>query len=400
MQLLAGVDVIHVPELIALLEPGEELAGLLKLSAEKLLLRWLNHHLEAAGSPLRVSNFGEHVKDCAAYDALIRQLLRDDDAASAALEALPAAQGEARAAALLRNADLLLAGAARYVRPADILGGNAKLNLAFVATLFNARHGLVMPAERELADPAAELAGLLDAAAGDDDSADGREARVLRCWANSLGLESPCEDVVADAADGAFLLSLLDKLAPGAVDWRRVAKPPFKLPFRKLENLNLAVRTAAAPPFNAVLVGVDGKDLMDGRAKLTLGLCYQLMRFHQLATLQGLACGARGALPSDAEVIALANGRVAAAGKSARMASFKDASLADGRFFLELLAAQGARVAWELVSAEATDAAREANAKYVISVARRAGACIFNSWVRCTGVRGRCELSMADVLFT
>ena len=42
----------------------------------------------------------------------------------------------------------------------------------------------------------------------------------------------------------------------GAVDWKRVAKPPIKLPFKKIENLNYALEVAKGPPFKSVLVGI------------------------------------------------------------------------------------------------------------------------------------------------
>jgi plastin-1 len=387
MQLLAGVDLVHVPELVVLLEPGEALADLLKLPAEKILLRWVNHHLAAAGVAQRIGNFGEAIKDCAAYGALLAQL--EPDCADAAADALALPHGETRAAAVLRAAERLLTGATtRYVRAADILAGNAKLNLAFVASLFNARHGLVLRAGDV---PTAELAELLEF----NDSGEGREERVMGYWVNSLGMDAASDSLVADVADGSFLLQVIDRLSPGSVDWRRVAKPPFKLPFKRLENLNLALQLAKAPPFKLNLVGVDGKDLMDGNAKYALALFSQLMRFDQLAMLQGLSTSAPrgegspgsgrgspggGGLLSDAEVVAMANAKVAAAGRASRMASFRDPSLADGIFFLDLLHAMGAGVNWELVSTEASDAAREANAKYVLSVARKAGASLFLLW--------------------
>ncbi len=245
-----------------------------------------------------------------------------------------------------------------------------------MATLFNARHGLqVTPSA---VPPAAELAELLEAG----DSSEGREERVLRFWVTALGLEAAASaSLVEEVAGGVFLLQLLDRLSPRCVDWARVAKPPFRLPFKQLENLNLALQLARGPPFHAVLVGVDGKDLLDRNAKLALALLYQLQRYDLLATLRGLAPAA-GRLPSDAELVALANAKVAKAGRASRATSFRDPALADSRFFLDLLAAQGAAVDAKLVSTDATDEAREANAKYTLSVARKAGATIFVLWVR------------------
>jgi plastin-1 len=372
LQLLSAVHVARVPELVALLAPGEALPALLSLPAESLLLRWVNYHLARAGVALRIANFGADVADGAAYCALLQQLEPTADCDAARLP-----PGAPRAACVLRCADRLLqrSSGARYVCAGDILASNAKLNLAFAAALFAARHGLPPLA----ADAAAPAAALLDFS---ESSGDGREERVLRFWANSLGLDAPCERLLVAVADGRFLLLLLERLARGSVDWRRVAQPPFKLRFQRLENLNLAVELARGPPFNAVLVGIDGTDLLEKRAKFVLALCWQLMRYDLLSLLRGLSSGE--ALPSDAEIIRRANEKVAAAGKAARMSSFRDASLADGTFFLHLLDACGASVDWALVSSEGSvsEAAREANAKYVISLARKRGASLFLLWVR------------------
>lgn len=41
----------------------QELADLLKLTAEKILLRWMNYHLKKAGSTRVVNNFSGDIKD-------------------------------------------------------------------------------------------------------------------------------------------------------------------------------------------------------------------------------------------------------------------------------------------------------------------------------------------------
>lgn len=47
--------------LIALLRDGESLEDLMKLSPEELLLRWVNYHLEEAGSG-KINNFSSDIK--------------------------------------------------------------------------------------------------------------------------------------------------------------------------------------------------------------------------------------------------------------------------------------------------------------------------------------------------
>lgn len=48
-----------VPEIIRLAEGDEEMKDLLKLPAEKILIRWINFHLENAGQEQRVTNLGK-----------------------------------------------------------------------------------------------------------------------------------------------------------------------------------------------------------------------------------------------------------------------------------------------------------------------------------------------------
>ncbi|CAM9625294.1 unnamed protein product, partial [Heterosigma akashiwo] len=53
---------------------GETLEAFLSLPPDKILLRWMNYHLEKANSPRRVENFGESIKDSLAYSDLLHQL--------------------------------------------------------------------------------------------------------------------------------------------------------------------------------------------------------------------------------------------------------------------------------------------------------------------------------------
>lgn len=40
------IDLKHCPEIMRLAEPGEDLAELLKLPPETILIRWVNYHLK------------------------------------------------------------------------------------------------------------------------------------------------------------------------------------------------------------------------------------------------------------------------------------------------------------------------------------------------------------------
>ena len=53
---MKAISLTDCPEIFRLKNDGEELADLLKLKAEQILVRWMNFHLRAAGQP-EISNF-------------------------------------------------------------------------------------------------------------------------------------------------------------------------------------------------------------------------------------------------------------------------------------------------------------------------------------------------------
>lgn len=59
--------------LISLLLEGESLEHLMSMSPEELLLRWVNYHLQNAGTG-PISNFSEDIKDSRAYFHLLNQI--------------------------------------------------------------------------------------------------------------------------------------------------------------------------------------------------------------------------------------------------------------------------------------------------------------------------------------
>ena len=61
----------------------------------------------------------------------------------------------------------------------------------------------------------------------DDDIEGSREERAFRFWINSLGLEDVfISNLYEEARDGVVLLKVIDKIAPGSVDWKKVALKP------------------------------------------------------------------------------------------------------------------------------------------------------------------------------
>jgi plastin-1 len=65
------------------------------------------------------------------------------------------------------------------------------------------------------------------------------------------------------------LLEVIDKIAPGSVNWKMANRPPIKLPFRKVENCNQVLKIGKELKFS--LVNIAGNDIVQGNKKLILG---------------------------------------------------------------------------------------------------------------------------------
>lgn len=352
--LMSEISISEHPELYRLLEPGEDLKDFLKLPPEKILLRWVNYHLKNAGSDRRINNFGNDIKDSEVYTLLLNQLAPKE----CDKNALNEKDVNKRADMVINNARKI--DCAKFVKPRDIVAGNPKLNLAFVANLFNKMPGLQPLTEEEAKNLEFPETGT-------------REVRAFTLWVNSLGIDPYVNNLFDDLKNGLVLLRIIDKINPGTVDWKRVNKQEPMHRVKAVENTNYAVDLGKELKFS--LVGIGGVDITDGKETLTLGLVWQLMRHHVLTILKEVGGGAP---VSEDSMIKWANNLVQSSGKSSSMKNFKDSSLKTSQFFLDLL--DGIRpgcVDWSLVTPGSDQKECMDNAKYAISMARKLGATIF-----------------------
>lgn len=362
MQLTSQISIKNYPELVLLLESGEELADLLKLTPEEILLRWFNYHLKKAGSSRTVKTWTKDLVDSECYSILLNQLNPSQCPLVTGSDHLERAK---QVCANTRNL-----GIPSFLNPADIVNGNRNLNVGFVAQLFNTCPGLTLTEEvMENFDFASVM---------EDDIGDSREERVFRMWINSLNLPDVyINNLFEDLQDGYIILLLEDTVQPGIVVWKRVNKgEKAKSRFKRVENCNYAVDTAREMGLSVVNIG--GLDLVDKKKKLILAIIWQLMRRHTINILAGLASHQGIKEITDDHIVQWANERVKKAGKSTSMRNFRDPSLNSGLFLLHLVGAIEPRaVNPELVTAGDTPENRLDNAKYAISLARKVGACVF-----------------------
>jgi len=325
----------------------------MKLGAEQILLRWMNYHLKAAGSNKRVNNFSGDIKDSEAYTIVMNQIAPKSKGVNT--NALNEKDMYRRAEMVLENADKL--DCKKFLRPPDIVGGHPRLNLAFVANLFNMWPGLE-PVEDIVVEVIEET----------------REEKTFRNWMNSLGVDPFVNNLYEDLRDGLVLLRLFDKIQPGIVDWNRANKGPFSKMggnLKMVENCNYCIELGQQLGFS--LVGIQGKDIFDKSKTLTLGLVWQMMRAYTLSILNKLSGGNKRI--ADNEIIDWVNNKISGKGK---VNSFKDNSLADAMPIAHLVdAIQPGTIDFSLLYQGGNDEQKLNNASYVISAGRKIGAVIF-----------------------
>ena len=163
----------------------------------------------------------------------------------------------------------------------------------------------------------------------------------------------------------------------GIVDWTKVNRPPYKKiseKMKKLENCNYAIDIAKKLHFS--LVGIGGKDLLDGNKKLMLGILYQAMRAYTLVILQ--KCAESDKLIKDEEIVAWVNEKLEKGEKETRIASFKDTSISTSTCVFDLIdAIKPGFIQYNMVTKGESDDDKLSNAKYAISMARKIGAKLF-----------------------
>lgn len=359
IQLLADLNLKKTPQLVELVEDSQEVEELLSLPPEKVLLKWMNFHLQRGGYDKTVKNFSSDVKDGRAY-AYLLNVLAPEHCNPSTLDTKDLIQ---RAEMVLDHAERM--GCKRYLTPKDIVEGSSNLNLAFVAQIFHQRSGLSTDNKK------ISYAEMMT-----DDVQTSREERCFRLWINSLGIGTYVNNVFEDVRNGWILLEVLDKISSGSVNWKHATRPPIKMPFRKVENCNQVIKIGKQLRFS--LVNVAGNDIVQGNKKLILAFLWQLMRFTMLQLLKNLRSHSQGREISDADILKWANRKVKSTGRTSHIESFKDKSLSSGIFFLELLSAVEPRVVnWNLVTKGASDDEKKLNATYTISVARKLGCSIF-----------------------
>ncbi|XP_048844394.1 plastin-1 isoform X2 [Brienomyrus brachyistius] len=363
--LFADIEISKNEALIALLQESEEMDHLLSLSPEELLLRWVNYHLSNAGwQP--IGNFGDDIKDSKAYFHLLNQIApkgenEDELMVVVDMSGFNEPDDEKRAELMLRQAARL--DCRQFVTPQDVVAGNQKLNMAFVANLFNTYPAVSRPSDNGI-DPT-----LLEG--------ESREERTFRNWMNSLGVTPYVNHLYRDLVDALVIFQLYERIQV-PVDYRKVNRPPYAAlgsNMKKLENCNYAVDLGKQEA-KFSLVGIGGENINEGSQMHTLALVWQIMRRYTLMVLSVLGDGEK---VNDQIIIDWVNDSLQRGKKSTFITSFKDKSISTSLPVIDLIdtIAPNAIKAEMVKRDDFTNDDKLNNAKYAISVSRKIGAKVY-----------------------
>eukprot|EP00069_Balaena_mysticetus_P011216 bmy_21131T0 len=223
--LFADIELSRNEALAALLREGESLEDLMKLSPEELLLRWANYHLENSGCN-KISNFSSDIKDSKAYYHLLEQVAPKGDeegipAVVIDMSGLREKDDIQRAECMLQQAERL--GCRQFVTATDVVRGNPKLNLAFIANLFNKYPALHKPENQDI-----DWGALEELGGGQKVNDD-----TIVNWVNETLKEAEKSSSISSFKDPKIstslpVLDLIDAIQPGSINYDLL----------KTENLN------------------------------------------------------------------------------------------------------------------------------------------------------------------
>merc|ERR1712233_44295 len=356
--LLKNISLARNINIAVLLKPGEDLSVLEALAPEQIIMRWLNHHLQRAS---------DNDADNGAVGEMMRNKIADKTE---------------RALAMLKMAEKL--GIKPIITANDVVRGDEKLNMAFLAELFNKHNGL----NRESISQ--DVLDELDLENADD--LDGmveeetREEETYRNWVNSLGI-APISSAMpgnvsrlySDLRDGLYLLKIEDEVRPGVVNWSRVHKSydKWQRHMKCMENCSYAVDIGQGK-LGYSLVGINGANIFEMDRTRTLAILWQLMRSYMTKVLASQTGDIR-----DTEIQQWCNETLKKHGKTSLVQNFKDKDLSSAVIDLCDIISPGS-VDYTFVHSHVPGdfmppEQRLENAQLAINISRKIGAKIYAS---------------------
>ena len=205
-------------------------------------------------------------------------------------------------------------------------------------------------------------------------------------WINSLGIPDVyINNLYEESKSGVLLCKVIDKVKPGTVNWKIIDKNP-KNPFKATVNCQEVIDASKKSKYT--IVGIGAQDIREGNKKYILAIVWQIMRAHTLQVIGG---------KTEEELVSWGNERVS---EEYRITNLKSKSLSNSLFFIDICKSIEPRaINWDIVMKDDTDEAKQNNAKYAISIARKLGAAVFLVWEDVVDVKSRLLLTFIAALY-
>ena len=356
------IDLRENPNLRVLLREGETLEDFMSLSAEEILLRWVNYHLQRSDhwdKSKTVTNFTRDIQDSKAYICLMNQIQPKKGEANfvnLSHEALNYSSMQSRAEAAYQMANKLKVG--DYITPEDILEMQERVNTLFVAQLFNNYLAL---------EPVNVVEEIIQ---------ETREEKTYRNWINSMPLGIQQIIYLYPALQGGVvLLKLEDAINPGCVNWDIVWPTDTYKKYgglhKKIENCDLAIKVGKEN-LKITIIGINGANISDGHKMFILAIVWQLMRCYTLKVIKSAVGNPSNEKEADKIIINWCNQRIT--NTSHTFKSFSDSSLSNSQAILDVVESlQPGTVNKSHLSQNS----QLENARYALSCCRKIGARVY-----------------------
>ncbi|KAJ3429221.1 fimbrin-1 [Anaeramoeba flamelloides] len=359
--LFSRINLKSHPELFVLCNKSENIQVLMKMAPEEILLRWVNYHLKTINIKKKVNKFGTEFTDSTIYALLLSQVAPDECPIKPFFETESL---EKRAHLVVKYAKKI--HATQFLSHESIAAGNEKLNLAFLAHLFEIRTGLESQKRLQL-----QSRRVLQT--------ETREERSFRLWINSLGVKPNVYHLYEDLKDGLILCQVIDKIGPKKiVNWKKIKMEGINV-FEKVVNCEQSIQSARKL---GLKITTSARDIIDTNKKFVLGLIWQLMRYDVMNILKNLQV-LEGFKINDTHLVQWANKKVESSSKKGsknfqQIINFRDVTLSTGIFIIDLIYSISPKsVNYKYVTHGRNDQAALKNARYAITLTRKLGGSVF-----------------------
>ena len=243
------------PDTDDLMDSGETLEDLAtKVPVDDFLKRWANKHLKNAGTPKRLNNFDDDLKDGEIFTILMK------DVAPKVCDDSPLKESDPtkRAEKILDNAKKL--GSDTGITPEQLTSGNPELGKLFLGELYNVYANPFNANEKEC------YCKMMNDLLKDDPELASN---------GKIPVDPNTNEVFKKMKDGILIAKLVNLAVPGTIDERVLVKDPGMSRDDKQNNLNLVINSAKSI---GCLVDCNADDVLDENRKKDLDLLYQILK--------------------------------------------------------------------------------------------------------------------------